>query len=82
MAALKHAGIEQVINLRLDAETPDFDEAAAMRDAGIAYHHLPIAGASALTRENVLKFDQLLNDAKGQPTLVHCASSNRNRGHA
>ena len=76
-ATLKHAGVKQVIDLRLDAETPGFDEAAAMRAAGITYHNLPISGANDLTRENVTQFDRLLNDAGNQRTLVHCASSNR-----
>ncbi len=75
--ALKRAGIDQVIDLSLDAETPDFDEAAAMRAAGITYHNLPITGANGLTRDNVAQFDQLLNSVGHQSTLVHCASSNR-----
>lgn len=77
IAALKHAGIRQVIDLSVDSETPAFDEAAAMRAAGIGYHNLPIHGAGDLTRSNVEQFDRLLRDAGDQPTLVHCASSNR-----
>jgi uncharacterized protein (TIGR01244 family) len=77
VVALKAAGIAQVIDLSADSETPDFDEAAAMRAAGIAYHNLPINGAGDLTRANVALFDQLLRDAGTQETLVHCASSNR-----
>lgn len=77
MAALKHAGIRNVIDLTVDSETPDFDEATAMRAAGIEYHNLPIRGAQDLTRANVVQFNQLLLDAGTEPTLVHCASSNR-----
>lgn len=77
IAALKRAGIRQVIDLSVDSETPGFDEAAAMRAAGISYHNLPIHGASDLTRASVTQFDRLLRDAGDQPTLVHCASSNR-----
>jgi uncharacterized protein (TIGR01244 family) len=77
VAALKRAGIEQVIDLSADSETPDFDEAAAVRAAGIGYHALPIHGARDLTRARVRQFDRLLRDAGEQPTLVHCASSNR-----
>lgn len=77
IAALKRAGIEQVIDLSVDSETPDFNEAAAVSAAGITYRNLPIAGTGALTRDNVAQFDQLLNDAGNQLTLVHCASSNR-----
>lgn len=73
---VRSAGIRQVIDLTPDAETPDFDEAAAVRAAGLAYSNLPLRGAADLTRENVLAFDALLRDAK-RPVLVHCASGNR-----
>lgn len=74
---LRRAGIRQVIDLSLDGETPGFDEAAAMRAAGIGYHNLPISGAADLTRANVERFDRLLGMAGREPLLVHCASSNR-----
>lgn len=73
---LRGAGIAQVIDLTPDAETPGFDEAAAVRGAGIAYANLPLRGAVDLTRENVLAFDAILRDAP-RPVLVHCASGNR-----
>lgn len=76
VAALQAAGIRHVIDLTLDSETPDFDEAAAMRDAGIGYANLPIGGPDSLTRANVEAFDALV-DAADRPLLVHCASSNR-----
>ncbi|PJJ99520.1 hypothetical protein CO641_06175 [Lysobacteraceae bacterium NML91-0213] len=74
--ALQAAGIRHVINLAPAAETPGFDEAAAVRAAGMRYDTLPIAGAGDLDREAVVAFDRLLQDADGQ-TLVHCASGNR-----
>ncbi len=77
IAALQRAGIRHVIDLSLDRETPDFDEAAALREAGIGYANLPIHGAADLTRDNVVRFDGLLHDAGTQETLVHCASGNR-----
>lgn len=76
VARLQAAGIRHVIDLTLDSETPDFDEGAAIREAGLAYDNLPIAGPGALTRENAETFDALLRTA-GRPLLVHCASSNR-----
>lgn len=76
LPALRAAGITHVIDLTPDAETPDFDEAAAVRAAGLSYANLPIAGAADLNRESVDAFDQLLRGAQG-PTLVHCASGNR-----
>lgn len=75
--ALQRAGIRHVIDLRVDTETPDFDEAAAIRGAGIGYYALPIAGPEALDRATVDKLDALLAASVGQPTLLHCGSSNR-----
>lgn len=77
IATLEHAGIRQVIDLSVDSETPGFDEAAAVRAAGIGYRNLPIHGAGDLTRASVAQFDRLLRDAGDQLTLVHCASGNR-----
>lgn len=77
IAALQAAGVREVINLRSPGETPGFDEAAAVRAAGIVYHNLPIRGASDLNRDNVRRFDRLLVGAGDRLTLVHCASSNR-----
>lgn len=74
--ALKAAGVRSVVDLSLDSETPDFDEASAVRAAGLRYDNLPVHGADGLTRERVLAFDRLLRDAKA-PVLVHCASGNR-----
>lgn len=73
---LQEAGIRQVIDLTHDSETSDFDEATAIRDAGMAYANLPLRGAEDLTPDNVRAFDVLLRDAQ-RPLLVHCASSNR-----
>ncbi len=74
---LAAAGIQTVIDLSADGETPDFDEAAAVRDAGMRYHNLPIHGPQDLTPENVRAFDTLLASVGDAPLLIHCASSNR-----
>ena len=75
--ALQAAGVREVIDLSADSETPGFDEAAALRKAGITYRNLPIHGARDLDANNVARFNQLLADAGDKLTLVHCASSNR-----
>lgn len=77
IATLRQAGIEVVIDLSDSEETPDFDEAAAVSDAGMRYSNLPIDGANGLTRENVERFDRLVTAAGDAPTLIHCGSSNR-----
>ena len=76
VARVREAGIHHIIDLTPDAETPDFDEAAAVRAAGLLYSNLPLRGALDLTRENVMSFDALVRDAE-RPVLVHCASGNR-----
>ena len=71
------AGVRHVIDLTVDSETPDFDEAAAVRGAGMQYENLPIRGAEDLTQDNVARFDRLITEVGTTPTLVHCSSSNR-----
>ena len=72
----REAGIREIIDLTLDAETPGFDEAAAVRNAGLAYANLPLSGPGDLTLENVQAFDAMLRSAE-RPVLVHCGSGNR-----
>lgn len=73
---LREAGIQHVIDLTPDAETPDFDEAQAVQQAGIGYSNLPLRGASDLTMTNVKLFHELI-ETSPRPLLVHCASGNR-----
>ena len=70
-------GGQYVINLRPPAETPEFNEAAIVTKAGMAYYNIPVAGVDGLTRENVELLDQLLAKLEGKKTLLHCSSSNR-----
>jgi len=77
IAVIAGAGVRHVIDLRVDSETPDFDEAAAVRNAGMLYHNLPIRGAEDLTPDNAARFDRLIIEAGDAPTLIHCTSSNR-----
>lgn len=77
LVQLPAAGITTVIDLRPDAETPELDEKSVAEKAGLKYRALPIAGAADLTRENVLRFDQLLKDSAADNVLIHCASGNR-----
>ncbi|MGH8516288.1 MAG: beta-lactamase hydrolase domain-containing protein [Panacagrimonas sp.] len=71
------AGLKHVINLRPTAEDAGFDEAALAAKLGLRYTLIPIAGAGDLTEENAKKLDAAMASAPGQPTLIHCASSNR-----
>jgi len=76
VASLAKAGVELVINLQTDEEL-EFDEAAAVRQAGMAYEHLPINGADDLKQLNILAFDKILRQYHGKKTAMHCGSGNR-----
>lgn len=77
IATVAKAGVRHVIDLTPDSETPDFDEAVAVRNAGMQYHNLPIRGPEDLTADNAARFDRLITEVGAAPTLVHCSSSNR-----
>lgn len=77
IALIAKAGVRHVIDLRVDTETPDFDEGLAVRNAGMQYHNLPIRGAEDLTPDNAARFDRLISEVGAAPTLVHCSTSNR-----
>lgn len=76
VAALAKAGVELVINLQADEEL-EFDEAEAVKQAGMAYEHLPISGAKDLKQLNILAFDNILRQHHGKKTVMHCGSGNR-----
>lgn len=77
LRAFAAEGGAHVIDLRTPQEDRGYDEAAAVKRAGMQYHNLPITGAAGLTRENVKKLDGLLARTRGEKTLLHCASANR-----
>ena len=75
-AEFKKRGVKSVLNVRTKEEI-DFDEAKTLKDLGLSYHHIPIAGPNALTDENFDKIRKLLNTKEERPLLFHCASANR-----
>ena len=77
LSQLRYAGVQVVLDLREDAETPDLDEKAVVEASGLVYAALPVSGADGLTRENVTLFDKLLHDNEAKSVLVHCGSGNR-----
>ena len=77
LVAARDAGVRHVVNLRPDAETPDFNEAEAVAAIGLIYHHLPIAGPDDLNDANVRRFDEVMGEVGDESALVHCASGNR-----
>lgn len=73
---LAEAGVEVVINMQPDEELA-FDEAAAVKQAGMVYEHLPIKGADDLKQLNILAFDNILRRHHGKKIAMHCGSGNR-----
>ncbi|MEO8483933.1 MAG: sulfur transferase domain-containing protein [Acidobacteriota bacterium] len=78
MAGIKRLGFASVINLRLATENgADVEaEAAAAREAGLRYVHLPFNGASP-DPAVVDQFLMAIKDPANQPAFIHCATGNR-----
>jgi protein tyrosine phosphatase (PTP) superfamily phosphohydrolase (DUF442 family) len=77
LEALTNAGVTRVISLRVAEERGAGWEEAHAAAATYEFDRLPIAGADALTRENVEALAELLQEGGDGPTLLYCGSSNR-----
>lgn len=75
--ALAAAGLKHVINLRPPTEDAGFDEAALAAKLGLSYAVIPVAGPGDVNEAAARRLDAALATTRGEPTLVHCASSNR-----
>ena len=75
-AEFKKRGVKSVLNVRTKEEL-DFDEAKTIKNLGLEYHHIPIAGPEALTDENFDKIRKLLNTKEERPMVFHCTAANR-----
>jgi uncharacterized protein (TIGR01244 family) len=78
LADVKKMGYNSVINLRTAGEAgAELDaEAAAAKEAGINYIHLPF-NAQLPDPALVDNFLNAINDKANQPAFIHCASANR-----
>ncbi len=72
----KKRGVKSVLNLRTKEEL-DFDEAKTIKNLGLEYHHIPIAGPESLTNENFDKLRKLLSEKEQRPMVLHCTAANR-----
>lgn len=75
--ALAAAGLKHVVSLRPASEDAGFDEAALSAQLGLSHTVIPISGPADFTLARAKDLDLALAAAKGEPVLVHCASSNR-----
>jgi uncharacterized protein (TIGR01244 family) len=76
LPALAQRGIRTVVSLRRPEEV-DWDEAAAVRAAGMEFISVPFRGADDLTDDMFDRVRQELRERSNEPLVLHCASSNR-----
>jgi len=76
IVAIKDNGVQRVITLRTNGEV-DWDEAAAIKDAGLEFVEVPFGSPDSLTDNVFDKVRKLLNDSDKTSTLLHCGSANR-----
>lgn len=75
-ALAKSRGVTRVINLCPPSEPCAYQEDQLMKELGLEYINIPVAGGADLTADNARKLADALIGLKGT-ALVHCASSNR-----
>lgn len=73
----KEKGVRKVINLCPPAESLGYDEAALVKQLGMEYVNIPVAGPADLTPENARALADAVADTCCGPIFVHCASGNR-----
>lgn len=78
IAGIRKMGFAAIINLRVATEPgADIDaEAAAAKEAGINFVHLPLVG-SAPDPAVADHFLQIIQTAGNQPAFIHCATGGR-----
>lgn len=75
-ALLAKQGVKAVINVREAGET-SFDEAAAAKEAGLDYYHIPFSKPDTLTDEKFDAVREALKKHAGKDVFIHCGSANR-----
>jgi uncharacterized protein (TIGR01244 family) len=68
---LADLGIKTIINLRGADEQTRAKEVEA-KDAGIAYHNIPMPGLSRPTHEQVSRVMAIIEDEESGPVFIHC----------
>lgn len=79
LAGLKSAGVDVIINFRKPAEHPEYNEQAAVADAGMTYCNFGYAGAAEITDELLDSARAAIRaaDEKGDTAALHCRTGNR-----
>jgi len=79
LTGLQAAGVRTVIDLRDAMEPRPFNEPATATALGMKYVNAPVV-SGALDDAAMTRVLGALREAKGTPTLMHCASANRTGG--
>lgn len=78
LKSLAEAGYRTVLDLRTAEEDRGFDEAEAVRGAGMEYVSVPLAARPEAFTDDVFdRARELLGDPERRPVLVHCGSAAR-----
>ncbi len=71
-------GVRTVISLCPPGESADYDEPGLVRELGMTFLNIPVAGPHDLTRANAERLADALHAAgPDHPVLLHCGSGNR-----
>jgi uncharacterized protein (TIGR01244 family) len=76
LVVLADRGIKTVVSLRKPEEV-EWDEAAAVRAAGMEFVAVPFDGAEELTDEVFDQVRTVLKDKSDEPLVLHCGRANR-----
>lgn len=77
LEALASRGVRRVINLRKDGEFPGYDERERAQALGLEYVSLQFSTPEELTDDVLARSRELLSQAGGTGTLLHCGSGGR-----
>ncbi len=73
---MKEQGVKAVLNLRRAEEYNAEEEAAKVKELGLAYFHIPVNGAEPKD-EQAAEFLKITSDRQNRPLFIHCSSANR-----
>ncbi len=76
VAGLKEDGFRTVLNLRVPSEHDAAAEEALVRELGMNYFNIPIAGAD-IPDAQVEEFLAVTDDERNRPMFIHCGSAQR-----
>jgi protein tyrosine/serine phosphatase len=76
-ADLASLGVKTVIDLQADGQ---LEEERLVRDAGMAFHRIPMTTHVAPTDQQIAEFLGLVSDPAAQPVYVHCAGGRHRTG--